>query len=181
VLLDYLGGVVLGEAEVPSTFRLRPVVDDHVRAVLAQAEAVDGIDPHLAQDALRADPIFESSPRVLNATLFTVAARTDEAVRLVISDLRRGLCFLRYDAPGCGPNFLLELLLFLRDDLLRLPGSANRVKFSLNENHSRKPVYHVRGTDCMIRCRRDYMRSKVARRREDRLNMGRSGIRREYV
>ena len=52
MLLDYLGGVVLVEAEVPDALGLRPVVDDHVRAMLAQAKAVGGVDPDLAEDAL---------------------------------------------------------------------------------------------------------------------------------
>jgi hypothetical protein len=136
--------------------------------VFAQAEAVYSVYPDLAENALRADPVFESSSRVLGATLFTVAARADEDVGLVVPDLRRGLPFLRRYAVARGPDLLLELLLFLGDGLLRLrlPVSTNRVNFTLNENRSRKPVYHARGTGCMIRCRRDYTLSKVARRRE---------------
>ena len=139
MLLDHLGGVVPFEAEVPSALGLRPVIDHHVRSVLAQTEAVGGVDPDLAEDALRADPIFESSPRVLRATLFAVAARADEDVRLVVPDLRRRLRFLRRGAVGRCPDLLLKLLLFLGDDLLRLrlPGSTDRVNFLLNENRSR--------------------------------------------
>ncbi len=126
MLLNYLGDVGLVEAEVPSALWLRSVVDDHVRTVLAQAETVDGVDPNFTEDAFRADPVLQRSPRVLRATLFAVATRADEDVRLVVPDFRRGLYFLRYDAIGRGPDLLLELLLFLGDDLLRLPGSANR-------------------------------------------------------
>ncbi len=58
VLLDYLRGVILVEAEVPSALWLRSVVDDHVRAVLAQAETVDSVDPNFTEDTFRADPVL---------------------------------------------------------------------------------------------------------------------------
>ncbi len=46
-----LGNVALVEAEVPGAFRVRPVVDDDVGAVLAQAEAVDGVDADVVEEA----------------------------------------------------------------------------------------------------------------------------------
>src|SRR3954453_12303344 len=49
VLLDNLGDVGLREAQVPSAPGLRPIVDDDVWAVLAQAEAVDGVDTDVAK------------------------------------------------------------------------------------------------------------------------------------
>ena len=45
VLLDNLGNVGLFEAQIPGALR----VNDDVGTVLAQVEAVDGVDPDLAQ------------------------------------------------------------------------------------------------------------------------------------
>jgi hypothetical protein len=99
-------------------------------------------------------------------------------VRFIVPDLRLGLRLLyhRRSAVRPDPVLLPEPLLFFGDSLLRIrPGLAGRVNYLLNENHSRKPVYHVRSTDCMIRCCIDH----IARKQEDRLQMGRPGIRTE--
>lgn len=84
------------EAEVPGTFWLRTVVDDGIGAVLAETEAVDGVEADLAEEALRANLALYGLPRLFRATLFAVAARADEHVRLVVTDLRRGLFFERF-------------------------------------------------------------------------------------
>ncbi len=51
-MLDYLRGIFLSEAEVPGALRLRPVVDNYIRAVFAQAEAIHGVYTGLVEDAL---------------------------------------------------------------------------------------------------------------------------------
>jgi hypothetical protein len=110
----YLRYVVLRNAEVPGTAR----VDHEVRAVLAEAEAVCGVDAHVPVQALRAQLVLESLADGFGSALLAVAALADEHVGVVVPDLRGRLCERRQRADFRRP-FLLRLLTLLRDRFLR--------------------------------------------------------------
>jgi hypothetical protein len=112
----YFWDVVLPKAKVPSPFGLCPVVDDDVRPVLAQAEAVHGVYTDLAEEVPGTQLVLKGLFRVLRAPLLAVSAGADEDVRLVVPNLCPSLWLLRRGAVG---SPLLELL-FLGDGRLRI-------------------------------------------------------------
>jgi hypothetical protein len=124
VLLNYFWSVALAQAEVPSTFGFRSVVDNGVGTVLAKSEALDGIEANLAEQSLHADLALYSLPGLFCATLLAVTARADEHVRFIVSGLRRGLLFWR--------------LLFLRDGFLRI-----RPRSAWDQVNSRSVLSHL--------------------------------------
>ena len=76
MLLDELGDVGLLEAQVAGALR----VNDDVWAVFAQAEAVHGVDPDVAQKPRTTELPFESLADALGAAFLAVPARADERI-----------------------------------------------------------------------------------------------------
>jgi hypothetical protein len=111
VLVHYLRHVLLCDAEIPGAAR----VDHEVRAVLAEAEAVCGVDAHVPVQALRAQLVLESLADGFGSALLAVAALADEHVGVVVPDLRGRLGERRQRAG----QLLLRLLALLRDSFLR--------------------------------------------------------------
>ena len=109
----YLRHVLLYDAEVPGTLR----VDDEVRAVLTEAEAVHGVHTYVPVRTLRSQLVLERPANGSGSELFAVAALADEHVGVVIPDLRGRLCERRRRAAL--PRLLLRLLASLRDGFLR--------------------------------------------------------------
>lgn len=73
VSLYYLWHVLLYDTEVPGATR----VDDQVRAMFTEAEAVHGVHSYVPVHALRAQLVFERFAKALGAALFAVAALAD--------------------------------------------------------------------------------------------------------
>jgi hypothetical protein len=111
VLLYYLGHVILYDAEVPGA----PWVDDEVRAVLAEPEAVHGVDADVPVHALRAQLVLERSADGLGSALLAVTALADQHVGVVVADLRG---WLRERRQGSVLLFTF-LLTFPGDGFLR--------------------------------------------------------------
>ena len=111
VSLYYLWHVLLYDAEVPGATR----VDDEVRAVFTEAEAIYGVHAYVPVHALRAQLVLERLAHDVGPALFAVATLADEHVVVVVPDLRGRLCERRQRAT------LLCFLLpaSLRDDFLR--------------------------------------------------------------
>jgi len=114
VPLYYHWHVLLYDAEVPGTSR----VDDEVRAVLAEAEAVYGVHAYAPVHALRAQLIFECSADGFGSSFFAVTAFAHEHVGVVIPDLR-GRLRERRQRAALLRELLLRLLASLRDNFLR--------------------------------------------------------------
>jgi hypothetical protein len=114
VPVHYLGHVLLYYAEVPGTAR----VDHEVRAVLAEAEAVCGVDAHVPVQALRAQLVLEGLADGFGSALLAVAALADKHVGVIVPDLRGRLSERRQRAALRRP-LLLYLLALLRDSFLR--------------------------------------------------------------
>jgi len=113
VTLYYLGYVLLYDAEVPGATR----IDDEVRAMLTEAEAVYGVHANVPVHTLRAQLVFEGPADGLGSALLAVAVLADEHVGLVVPDLRGRLCERRQRAVLL--RVLLRLLALLRDGFLR--------------------------------------------------------------
>jgi hypothetical protein len=106
VSLYYLWHVLLYDTEIPGA----PRVDDHVRAMLTEAEAVHRVHSYVPVHALRAQPVLERFADGLGSALLAVAVLADEHVGVVVPDLSGRLgqrTFLL--------RFLLCLLTSLRD------------------------------------------------------------------
>jgi hypothetical protein len=73
VLLHDLRDVVYPEAEIPGSTR----VDDDVGAVLAQAEAIDGVYANVPSHASLTKLVFEHSADVLRTAFLAVATLAD--------------------------------------------------------------------------------------------------------
>jgi hypothetical protein len=114
VLLYYLGHVLLYDAEIPGATR----VDDQVRAVFTEAEAVHGVYAYVPVHALSAQLILERLADGFGSALFAVAVLADEDVGVVVPNLRGRLCKRRQRAVFL--RALLRLLALLRDVFLRL-------------------------------------------------------------
>jgi hypothetical protein len=84
VPLHDLRDIAFPEAEIPGPSG----VDDGIRAVLAQAEAVDGVYADVPDPASIAELVFECCADILRTALLTVAAFTHEHVGVVVPDLR---------------------------------------------------------------------------------------------
>jgi hypothetical protein len=84
MLLYYFGHVLLYDAQVPGA----PGVDDEVRAVLTEAEAVYAVNAHVPVHALSAQLILERFADGFGPALLAVAALADEHVGVVVADLR---------------------------------------------------------------------------------------------
>jgi len=109
----YLRHVLLYDAEVPGA----PWVDDEVRSVLAEAEAVHGVHAHVPFHTLRAQHVLERPADGFGTAFLAVAALTDEHVGVVVPDLRGRLRERRQLAALL--RLLLRLLASLRDGFLR--------------------------------------------------------------
>jgi hypothetical protein len=111
VSVYYLGHVLLYDAEVPGA----PWVDDEVRSVLAEAEALHGVHAHVPFHTLLAQLVLERPAHGFGSSRLAVAALADEYVGVVVPDLRgrlaRRAALLRLS--------LLRLLTSLRDGFLR--------------------------------------------------------------
>jgi len=114
VPLYHLGYVLLYDAQVPGARR----VDDHVRAVLAEAEAVHGVHAYVPVHALRAQLVFERPADGLGSAFLAVAVLADEHVGVVVPDLRDRFGERRQRAAFLRV-LLLRLLALLRDGFLR--------------------------------------------------------------
>ena len=114
VSLYYLWHVLLYDAEVPGATR----VDDQVRAVFTEAEAVHGVHSYVPVHALRAQLVLERPADGLGSALLAIAVLADEHVGVVVPDLRGRLCERRQRAVFL--RVLLRLLALLRDVFLRL-------------------------------------------------------------
>ena len=114
VAAHYLGHVLLYHAEVPGAAR----VDHEVRAVLAEAEAVRGVDAHVPVQALRAQLVLEGLADGFGSALLAIAALADEHVGFVVPHLRGRLRERRRRAVLRRLS-LLRLLALLRDSFLR--------------------------------------------------------------
>ena len=110
----HLGYVLLCDAEVPGT----PWVDDEVRAVFTEAEAIYGVHAYVSIHALRTQLILECPANGFGSALFAVAALADQHVGVVVPDLRGRLCGRRRRA-ALPRLLLLRLLASLRDTFLR--------------------------------------------------------------
>jgi hypothetical protein len=86
VLLDDLRDVGYPEAEIPGSTR----VDDDVWAVLAQAEAIDGVNANGPGHASLTKLAFEHLADVLRTAFLAVATLADQHVGLVVPYLREG-------------------------------------------------------------------------------------------
>jgi len=113
VPLYYLRYVVFYDAEVPGA----PRVDDEVRAVLTEAEAVYAVHTYVPVHALLAQLVLECFADGFGSALLAVAALADEHVGIVVADLRGRLRERRQRAAFLRP--LLRLLASLRDSFLR--------------------------------------------------------------
>src|SRR4028118_2010813 len=87
-------------------------VDDGVGAVLAEAEALDGIYSDGVVHADGAQLVLERSLHVLRAALFAAAALADEHVGVMGADLRARLWQRRYGVGRTAPLRGLVALLF---------------------------------------------------------------------
>jgi hypothetical protein len=114
VSLYYLGHVLFCHSEVPGA----PRVDDEVRTVLAEAEAVYGVHAYVPVHAFSTQLVLERLADGFGSVLFAVATLADEHVGVVVPDLRGRLCERRQRATLL--RFLLRLLASLRDGFLRL-------------------------------------------------------------
>jgi hypothetical protein len=113
VFLYYDGHVAFRDAEVPGAAR----VDDEVRAVLAEAEAVHGVYADVPVHAMCSQFALQRAADFFRPALFAVAALADQNVGVVFADLRVGLIEDRERAAFLCP--LLRLLALLRDGSLR--------------------------------------------------------------
>ena len=109
VLLYDLGDFLFVEAEVPGAGR----VDDHVRAVLAEAEALDFVYPDVPVHPFGAQLAFELFLQVFGTALFAVAAVADQDVRVVVAYLRR----------RAGLYLAVSVSILFSDGLLRVKSS----------------------------------------------------------
>src|SRR5215212_8894457 len=114
VSVYHLGHVLHCDAEVPGTRR----VDDEVRAVLAEAEAVHGVHTYVPVHTLRAQLVFERLADSFGTAYLAVTAFADEHVGVVIPDLR-GRLRERRQRAALLRGLLLRLLALLRDVFLR--------------------------------------------------------------
>jgi hypothetical protein len=114
VTLHHLGHVLLYDAEVPGT----PRVDDEVRAVFTEAEAVYGVHAYVSVHALRTQLVLERPANGFGSALFAVAALADQHVGVVVPYFRGRLCGRRRRA-ALPRLLLLGLLASLRDNFLR--------------------------------------------------------------
>jgi len=114
VTLYYLRYVLLYDAQVPGT----PRVDDEVRTVLTEADAVYGVHAYVSVHALSAQLILERLADGFGSALLAVATLADEHVGVVVPDLRGRLRDRRQRAALLRP-LLLRLLASLRDGFLR--------------------------------------------------------------
>jgi hypothetical protein len=73
VPLYYLGHVLLTDAEIPGT----PWVNHEVRTVLAESEAVYGVQAYIPVHALRAQFVLEGLADGFGSTLLAVTALAD--------------------------------------------------------------------------------------------------------
>ena len=112
VLLYYLGYVLFYDAQVPGATR----VDDKVRAVLTEAEAIYRVRAYVPVYTLRAQLLLERLADGLGSALFAVASLADEHVGVVVPDLRGRLCEPRQRATLLRSRHLLATL---RDGFLR--------------------------------------------------------------
>ena len=114
VYLYHLGYILLYDAEVPGT----GWVNDEVRAVLTEAEALYRVHAYVPVYALRAQFIFERPADGFGSAFLAVTAFADEHVGVVIPDLRDRLCERRRRAALLR-GFFLRLLTSLRNNFLR--------------------------------------------------------------
>ena len=112
VSLHHLGHVLLYDAKVPGT----PRVDDQVRAVFTEAEAVYRVHAYVPVHAISTQLILERLADGFGSALLAIAALADEHVSVVVPDLRGRLCKRRQRTALLR---LLRLLASLRDDFLR--------------------------------------------------------------
>jgi hypothetical protein len=113
VSLYYLWHVLLYDTEVPGATR----VDDQVRTVFTEAEAVHGVHAYVPVHALRAQLLLERLADGFGSALLAVAVLADEHVGVVVPDLSGWLGERRQRATLL--RFLLRLLASLRDGFLR--------------------------------------------------------------
>ena len=111
VLMYHLWDVSFRGAEVPGAAR----VDDEVRAVLAEAQAVHGVYADVPVHVFCAKFVFEGAADGFGAAFLAVAALADEHVGVVVAVLRVRL--LEERAVFLCP--LLCFLTLLRDGFLR--------------------------------------------------------------
>jgi hypothetical protein len=114
VALYHLGHVLLCDAQVPGPRR----VDDEVRAVLTEAEAVHGVHAYIPVHALRSQLVFERPADGFGPAFLAIAVLADEHVGVVVPDLRGRLGERRQRATFLRP-LLLRPLALLRDGFLR--------------------------------------------------------------
>src|SRR5215212_1624644 len=112
--------IPLRQAEVPGTSG----VDDGVRAVLAEAEAADGVHADVPHHAPPTQLFLERLADLFRAALLAVAAAADEHVGVVLPDLRAWSRVWR-GREGSG---LLRLLRLLLGDLSLRTGSVRRLR-----------------------------------------------------
>jgi hypothetical protein len=114
VPLHYLGHVLLYDAQVPGT----RWVDDQVRAVLTEAEAVYGVHAYVPVHAFRAQLVLERPADGLGSAFLAIAVLADEHMGVVVPDLSGRLGERRQRATLLR-LLLLRLLASLRDSFLR--------------------------------------------------------------
>jgi hypothetical protein len=113
VFSNYLVDVVLRGAQVPGTSG----IDDKVRTVFAEPEAVYGVDADVPVHVLGAQLVLQRAADGFRTTFLAVASLADQHVGVVVADLRVGL--FEDGERAVLLRALSGLLASLRDGVLR--------------------------------------------------------------